>query len=96
MITQVWSFSSQSLYSEAPLRLAQSYGRIGAQEIDVANHPWTTAHPLPISAGTWSPPTRACTTTDMTQPEPLHWMRQQRLRCGEKSHGVRQGRVQFK
>jgi hypothetical protein len=42
-----------------------------------------------------SPATRACTTTGMTQSEPLHWMRQQLLRCCEKPHGVRQGRMQF-
>ena len=43
-----------------------------------------------------SPATRACTTTDVTQPEPLHWMRQHRLLCCEKPQGVWQGRVPFK
>jgi hypothetical protein len=45
MITQMSSSSSRPLYSAAPLRFAQSYGGIGAQDIAVAHHAWITAHP---------------------------------------------------
>ena len=46
--------------------------------------------------GAKSSATGARTTADLTQPEPFHWVRQQRLRCCEEADGMRQGRVQFK
>jgi hypothetical protein len=53
-----------------------------------------SAKPFQLKIGL-TPSCRTRTATDLAQSEPLHWMCQQSLRCGEELHRVRQCRVEF-